>query len=66
MFYYISFGFVLFVKSGFIFAVPYFVHFLMTIIVGHTVDRIRTRKWLSITTLRKAQAVIGNIGCFLK
>lgn len=50
-----------FIQSGFIFALPYIAQFLVTIIVGQTVDRIRTRKILSITTLRKLQAIIGKI-----
>ncbi|CAF3044070.1 unnamed protein product [Rotaria sp. Silwood2] len=49
-------------QNGFIFALPYFVQFLITIIVGQIVDRLRARKTFSITTLRKTQTIIGTIG----
>lgn len=47
-------------QSGFLFALPYIAQFLVTIISGLIVDRIRARKTFSITTLRKTQTVIGN------
>ncbi|UJR28338.1 hypothetical protein I4U23_009580 [Adineta vaga] len=49
-------------ENGFIFALPYFAQFLMTIIFGNIVDRIRARKLLSITKLRKGQTIIGTVG----
>ncbi|CAF3872931.1 unnamed protein product [Rotaria sp. Silwood1] len=49
-------------QNGFIFALPYFVQFLTTIIVGQIVDRLRARKTFSITTLRKTQTIIGTVG----
>ncbi|CAF0896316.1 unnamed protein product [Rotaria sordida] len=49
-------------QSGFTFALPYCVQFLVTIIVGQIVDRLRVRKTFSITTLRKTQTIIGTIG----
>jgi hypothetical protein len=49
-----------FIKNGFIFAIPYIAQFLITIVVGRIVDRMRIRKTFSITTLRKGQAVIGK------
>lgn len=39
---------------------PYVAQLLVTLIVGRLVDYIRVRKILSITVLRKLQAVIGN------
>ncbi|CAF0742789.1 unnamed protein product [Adineta steineri] len=48
--------------NGLIFALPYFAQFLVTIIVGTIVDRIRARKLLSITVLRKGQTIIGTVG----
>ncbi|CAF1352641.1 unnamed protein product [Adineta ricciae] len=49
-------------KSGFTFALPYCAQFLTIIVIGQLVDRIRARKILSITVLRKAQAIIGTLG----
>ncbi|UJR21148.1 hypothetical protein I4U23_024247 [Adineta vaga] len=49
-------------QNGFIFALPYAAQFITIIIVGQMVDRIRARKILSITVLRKAQAIIGTLG----
>ncbi|CAF0896386.1 unnamed protein product [Rotaria sordida] len=49
-------------QNGFIFALPYFVQSLTTIIVGRIIDRLRARKICSITTLRKIQTIIGAIG----
>ncbi|CAF0889221.1 unnamed protein product [Adineta steineri] len=48
--------------NGLIFALPYFAQFLVTIVVGTIVDRIRARKVLSITVLRKGQTIIGTVG----
>ncbi|CAF4919716.1 unnamed protein product [Rotaria sp. Silwood1] len=49
-------------QNGFIFALPYFVQFLITIIVGPLIDRLRVRKTFSITALRKTQTIIGTVG----
>ncbi|CAF1524391.1 unnamed protein product [Rotaria magnacalcarata] len=49
-------------QNGLIFALPYCAQFLTIIAVGQTVDRLRARNSFSITTLRKAQAIIGTIG----
>ena len=48
-------------QNSFIFALPYFAQFLMTITVGQMIDRIRARKLFSITILRKPQAITGKI-----
>ncbi|CAF4518676.1 unnamed protein product [Rotaria sp. Silwood2] len=49
-------------QNGFIFALPYFVQFLITIIVGPLIDRLRVRKTFSITAFRETQTIIGTIG----
>ncbi|CAF1348080.1 unnamed protein product [Adineta ricciae] len=49
-------------QSGFTFALPYCAQFLTIIVIGQLVDRIRARKILSITVLRKAQSIIGTLG----
>ncbi|CAF1327020.1 unnamed protein product [Adineta ricciae] len=49
-------------ENGLIFALPYFAQFLMTVLTGNLVDRIRARQLLSITTLRKVQTIVGTIG----
>ncbi|CAF1364609.1 unnamed protein product [Rotaria sordida] len=49
-------------QNGLLSALPYFAQFLVTIIMGPIVDRIRRRNILSITILRKGQAIIGTLG----
>ena len=50
----------IFLQNGFISALPYVALVLITLVAGQIVDRIRARKIFSITTLRKAQAIIGK------
>lgn len=54
-------------QSGFIFALAYFLQFLITVVFGYVVDRIRARNIISLTALRKIQSIIGMSAtcCFL-
>ncbi|CAF4662051.1 unnamed protein product [Rotaria sp. Silwood1] len=49
-------------QNGLLFALPYLAQFLVTIIFGPIVDRIRARNIISITKLRKIQTIIGTVG----
>ncbi|CAF1220575.1 unnamed protein product [Rotaria sordida] len=49
-------------QSDLIFSIPYFAQFLVIVVSGPIVDRIRARNILSITILRKGQTIIGTLG----
>ncbi|CAF1005945.1 unnamed protein product [Adineta ricciae] len=49
-------------KNGVMFAIPYFFMMIVIIVSGQIADRLRARKTLSTTTVRKLQTIIGGVG----
>ncbi|CAF1395431.1 unnamed protein product, partial [Didymodactylos carnosus] len=49
-------------KNGILFAIPYFGIFLVTIVSGQIVRRIRAKNILTTTNVRKLQTIIGAVG----
>ncbi|CAF3389237.1 unnamed protein product [Rotaria sp. Silwood1] len=52
-------------KNGLMFAIPYVFMMIVIVISGQLADRVRDRKILSTTVVRKIQTVIGGVGSSL-
>ncbi|CAF1419595.1 unnamed protein product [Rotaria magnacalcarata] len=52
-------------NNGFMFAIPYIFIMIVIVISGQVADRVRHRKMMSTTTVRKVQTIIGGVGSSL-